>query len=72
MKSGIATFLALTGLLLGASANPVPANQLARRTTNLDQIFAQVESHTSAARMFTFPCARLLAGLPIKTNSFRP
>lgn len=50
MKSTITTFFTLGGLFISTLANPVPG-ELVRRTTNLDQIFAQVESHTSAARM---------------------
>jgi len=50
MKSAITTFVALGGLFVSTLANPVPGD-LVRRTTNLDEIFAQVESHTSAARM---------------------
>ncbi|SPO07285.1 uncharacterized protein DNG_09979 [Cephalotrichum gorgonifer] len=43
--------LVFSGLFATALANPVPApaSQLAKRTTNFNSIFAEVEAHTQAA-----------------------
>lgn len=45
MKNIATTLLTLSGLFIAAFANPVPADSSG---CNIDDIFAQIESHTSA------------------------